>query len=266
MTRVAIIGTGVAGLGCAHFLHPRFDITLYEQNDYAGGHTNTVTANEGGGGIPIDTGFMVYNEVTYPNLTRLFRELDVKSKPAPMSFSVKHEPTGLEYNGLNFNTLFSQRRNLVNVRFIRMLLTIGRFFRDSTSALRDPELDIQTVGQFVEQRGYGKDFLDLYLLPMSSAVWSTPPGAMLEFPALSLLRFFYNHGFLGVQTHHPWRTVVNGAKSYVEKLVAPFRDKIRLGIGARRVTREEGARALPRVTGRARSTTKSFSRATLIKR
>ena len=237
---VAIIGTGIAGLGCAHFLHPKVELTLYEQNDYAGGHTNTVNAEENGRAVPIDTGFMVFNKVTYPNLTRLFGELGVRCKPACMSFSVQHRQSGLEYNGLGFNKLFGQRRNLVNVRFLRMLTQIKRFFADANHVLHKPGFEHFTVRQFVTERGYGRDFLDLYLVPMSSAVWSTPPDAMLEFPALTLLRFFHNHGFLGVHTHHPWLTVAGGARTYVERLTAPFHDRIRLSNGAQRVAREDG--------------------------
>src|ERR1700678_2296828 len=122
MTTLAIVGAGVAGLGCAHFLHSRYDLTIFEQNDYPGGHTNTITMEEEGRTVPIDTGFMVYNEVTYPNLTRLFRELDVKTKPTTMSFSVSHQPGGIEYNGAGLNRLFGQRRNIASPRFWRLLM------------------------------------------------------------------------------------------------------------------------------------------------
>jgi len=241
MTTVAIIGTGVAGLGCAHFLHSRYDLTLFEQNDYPGGHTNTITVTEQGRAVPIDTGFMVYNEVTYPNLTRLFRELDVKTKPTSMSFSVRHQPSGIEYNGAGMNRLFGQRRNIVSPRFWRLLLQMKRFNAEAIDALQGSTYAAYTVGRYVEERGYGDDFLKLFLVPMSSAVWSTPPDKMLEFPAFTLLRFFHNHGFLGLHTHHPWRTLEGGAQSYVAKMSAPWRDRVRLNSKAVKVSRARGS-------------------------
>jgi len=240
MTTLAIIGAGIAGLGCAHFLHEKFDLTIYEQNDYAGGHTNTITVEENGRAVPIDTGFMVYNEVTYPNLTRLFRELNVETKPTSMSFSVQHRPSGLEYNGSGWNELFAQRKNLANPRFWRLLAQINRFNGEAVRALDDTKFASRTVGDYVAERGYGDDFLRLFLVPMSSAVWSTPPDKMLDFPAVTLLRFFHNHGFLGLHTQHPWRTVAGGAKSYVAKISAPWRDRVVLNKRVTSVTRENG--------------------------
>ncbi len=239
MPRLAIIGTGIAGLGCAHFLQRDFDLTLFEQNDYAGGHTNTVTASEPGTGraVPIDTGFMVFNRVTYPLLTRLFAELRVPIKPTSMSFSVRHADSGLEFAGSSLNHLFAQRRNLFRPRFYRMLAAISRFNSEAIAALDDPATQNETLGDYVKRRGYGDDFFNLYLVPMSSAVWSTPPELMLQFPATSLLRFFHNHGFLGLHTQHQWWTVDGGAKTYVEKITVPFRDQLRLGVAAQRVIR-----------------------------
>ena len=238
MKRIAIIGTGIAGLGCAHFLHRRFDLTLYEKNDYVGGHTNTVSVAEENRSVPIDTGFMVFNEVTYPNLIRLFRELGVAIKPTNMSFSVQHLPTNLEFCGTSLNHIFGQRRNLFRPRFWNMILQINRFNNEAMEALTAPQFQNLTLGEYVRARRYGHDFLNFYLVPMSSAVWSTPPELMLEFPAVALLRFFHNHGFLGLHTQHPWLTVVSGAKSYVEKITAPFREKIQLRRGATSVRRE----------------------------
>jgi uncharacterized protein len=253
MARLAIIGTGVAGLGCAHFLHRHFDLTLFEQNDYAGGHTNTVTVPETGTGrpVPVDTGFMVYNEVTYPNLTRLFAELEVPVKNTDMSFSVRHRDTGLEFCGSSLNHLFAQRKNLLSARFWRMLGAINRFNREAVPALEDPATRELTLGEYVRRRGYGEDFFNLYLVPMSSAVWSTPPEQMLAFPATTLLRFFHNHGFLGLHTQHPWLTVQGGAKTYVEKLTAPFRERILLGQKAVRVLRHsrDGGATVTTATG-----------------
>jgi predicted NAD/FAD-binding protein len=238
--RVAIIGTGIAGLGCAYFLHRKFDLMLYEKNDYPGGHTNTVSVSEGMRTVTMDAGFMVFNHVTYPNLTRLFTEAGVATKPAPMSFSVQHLPTGLEFCGSSLNHLFAQRKNLASPRFWKMILQINRFNREAIQTLNLEKFEDITLGDYVRDKNYGDDLLNFYLVPMSSAVWSTPPALMLEFPAVTLLRFFHNHGFLGLHTQHPWFTVVNGAKSYVNKITAPFRDKIQLWRGAASVRRERG--------------------------
>jgi predicted NAD/FAD-binding protein len=243
MTRLAIVGTGIAGLGCAHFLQRDYDLTLLERDHHVGGHSNTITVEEPGTGaqLPVDTGFMVYNRVTYPLLTRLFERLGVASKPTQMSFSVRHADSGLEYCGSSLNHLFAQRRNLLNPRFYRMLATINRFNREAAAALDEPETREITLGEFVRRRGYGADFLSLYLAPMSSAVWSTPPERMSEFPAITLLRFFHNHGFLGLDTQHPWFTVSGGSRAYVAKLMAPWRERIELGGGAASIRRTPGA-------------------------
>lgn len=248
--RLAIIGTGIAGLGCAYFLQSKYDLTLYEKNDYPGGHTNTVTVAEGAAALPIDTGFMVFNEVTYPNLTRLFRELEVRVKPSKMSFSVQHLPSGLEFSGSSLNHLFAQRRNLLRPRFWRMLSQTNRFNREAVATLQSREHDSSSLGDYVTARNYGDDFLNFYLVPMSSAVWSTPPELMLQFPAVTLLRFFHNHGFLGLHTQHPWLTVVNGAKSYVEKIIYPLRERLKLRAGAVGVTREGGKVRVATADGR----------------
>ncbi|MBA4137429.1 MAG: NADP transhydrogenase subunit alpha [Opitutus sp.] len=226
---LAIVGTGISGLGCAHFLHREFDLTLFEQNRYTGGHTNTVTVAETGTGraVPIDTGFMVFNYETYPQLTRLFAELQVPVKKTDMSFSVRHEDTGLEFSGSSLNHLFCQRRNLLRPSFYRMLGQIDRFNREAIEALDDPAWADCTLAEYVARRGYGAEFLNLYVVPMSSAVWSTPPEKMLQFPARTLLRFFHNHGFLGLHTQHQWWTVDGGAREYVTRLTSPWRERIR---------------------------------------
>jgi predicted NAD/FAD-binding protein len=239
MPRIAIVGTGIAGLGCAHFLQHSCDLTLFEQDGQAGGHAHTLQLEEPGRprGVSLDTGFMVFNKVTYPHLTRLFSELDVPIKPAAMSFSVRHAGSGLEFSGSSLNHLFAQRRNLLRPRFWRMLAAIDRFNREAAAAIDDPATANQTLGDYVIGRGYGRDFLDLYLMPMSSAVWNSPPEEMLLFPAATLLRFFFNHGFLGLHTQHPWWTVDGGSRVYVERLTAPWRGRIRLGEAATAVIR-----------------------------
>lgn len=239
MKTLAIIGTGISGLGCAYFLYERFNLSLFDGNSHAGGHTNTITVDEEGVPIPIDTGFMVFNRVTYPNLTRMFGELGVGIMPSPMSFSVQHVPSGLEYNGGSLDLLFGQRRNLLRPRHWRLLAQIDRFNREALEGLEDPQYLRHTLREYVEQRGYGADMLNLYLIPMGAAVWSAPPDRMLDFPAMTLLRFWKNHGFLGLHTQHPWLTVKGGAKTYVSRLTLPFRDRIALENRAVRVRREE---------------------------
>ena len=199
---MAIVGTGIAGLACARLLHARHEITLLDANDHVGGHSHTLSVDEAGREIPIDTGFMVFNQVTYPELTRLFKAIDAPVKQTSMSFSVQHRPTGLEYSGSSMNHLFAQRRNLLRPRFWNLLKQINRFNREAIPALQDPRTRSLALSEYVEERQYGSDFLNLYLVPMSSAVWSTPPSKMLGFPASSLLGFFHNHGFLGLHTQH----------------------------------------------------------------
>ncbi len=237
MEQVAIIGSGIAGLGAAWFLHRDFQITVFEAGAHIGGHTNTVTVDEGGRVVPIDTGFMVFNHVTYPNLVRLFQALDVPTKRTDMSFSVRHDGRALEFCGSSLNHLFAQRRNLLRPSFYRMLLQIDRFNREAVAALDDPSVGTMTLADYVARGRYGQDFMDLYLVPMSSAVWSTPPEEMQRFPAATLLRFFHNHGFLGLHTQHPWWTVEGGAKTYVAKMIPPFCARIHVRTPVRQVRR-----------------------------
>lgn len=226
--RVAVVGTGIAGLSCAWKLRDVADLTLFESDHRAGGHTNTVTVEEEGINLPIDTGFIVFNRITYPNLCSLFEELDVVAKPSEMSLSVQHLPRGLEYNGMGFNKLFAQRRNLGNPRFLHLIAEIMRFFRigrrwlvaETEGSLGDmDEKSEEDLAAFCKRHGFGPDFVELYLIPMSSAVWSTEPGRILDFPAATLLHFFHNHGFLGVTTHHPWFTVGGGSRTYLGKML-----------------------------------------------
>jgi predicted NAD/FAD-binding protein len=237
MHKTAIIGTGIAGMGCGHFLQQQTDLTFYEQNNYIGGHTNTVTVNEDGKPVYIDTGFMVFNYKTYPNLCRLFAEIGAPVKKTDMSFSVQHIPSNLEYSGSSINHLFAQRRNIFNIPYLKMLSQIGRFNKESVKILDDPKYADYSIGQYVKEFNYSEDMLWKYLVPMSSAVWSTPMEQMLDFPAVSLIRFFLNHGFLGLDTQHQWYTPVNGSQSYREILIKPFRNKIRINCKAVNVAR-----------------------------
>ena len=239
MARIAIIGSGISGLGCAHFLHRHHNVTVFESNAHVGGHANTVDAKEAPTGrtVPIDTGFMVFNQETYPHLCRLFEQFKVPTKKTTMSFSVKEDETGLEWSGTSLNHLFAQRKNIFSPRFIKMLLAVNRFNSDAIKALDDPSLREVTLADYVRAGAYGEDFFNLYLVPMSSAVWSTPPEKMLQFPASSLLRFFHNHGFLGLSTQHQWWTLDGGSREYVKRITEPFHDRIRTNHAATRIVR-----------------------------
>jgi uncharacterized protein len=232
MEKVAIIGTGIAGMGCGHFLNDHFDLTFFEQNNYIGGHTNTVYVTEDSNQIPVDTGFIVFNEATYPNLLRLLRLLKVDIKPTPMSFSVQHKPSGLEYSS---QRLFAQRKNLWSPSFIRMLFQINRFYSESEELLHDDRWAGYSLHDYVNEKKYGDRFLYQYLVPMSSALWSTPTDITLQYPARVLVQFFKNHGLLGTDTQLSWYTVHRGSWQYRDKLIAPFKDKIRIGTGVKNV-------------------------------
>ncbi len=238
MQTIAIIGTGIAGMGCAHLLQHKYNIRLFEQNDYVGGHTNTIAVEENGKRVYMDTGFMVFNYQTYPNLCRLFDEIKAPVKKTDMSFSVQHWPSGLEYCGTGINGLFAQRKNLFSPRYIRMLLEIARFNKISVHVLNDPHYENYSLEQFITEFGFSQDMLWKYLVPMSSAVWSTPMDKMLDFPAVTLIRFFKNHGFLGLNTQHQWYTLENGSQSYRDILVRPFRDRIQLNNAVTGVMRQ----------------------------
>ncbi len=229
MEKLAIVGAGIAGLGCAHFLQNDFDLTVFEKDSHAGGHAFAVPTAHGDKTFLIDTGFMVFNFVTYPNLTRLFGELGVEVQASPMSFSVNIEKENLEYCGSSWNQLYAQRKNIFKLRFHRMLLEIYRFNKIAVKALTQPEHDSLTMDEFLRKYNFNRDLAVWYLLPMSSAVWSTPPGEMLKFPAMTLIRFFHNHGFLGMYTQHPWFTVKGSSAGYVKKLIRPFQNKIKAG-------------------------------------
>jgi predicted NAD/FAD-binding protein len=227
MKKMAIVGTGIAGMSAAYFFKDLYDITVYEKNDYIGGHTNTVIVHEKDQDVPIDTGFMVFNEITYPNLLKLFKKLDVQYVDTDMSFSVQHKKSGLEYNGSNFNGLFAQRKNLFNISYIRMLYQIKKFFHQAEIDLDQNQFDNLSIQDYCKQLNLGQDFYYKFLIPMSSAVWSTPPDKMGEYPAKSLIRFFKNHGFLGIDTQFQWKTIQNGSQVYREKIIDSFRTSIK---------------------------------------
>ncbi|MFW0717303.1 NAD(P)/FAD-dependent oxidoreductase [Pedobacter sp. N23S346] len=228
MKKLAIIGSGIAGMGCAHKLQHQYDITIFEEADYIGGHTNTVTLEEDGKPIYLDSGFMVFNYETYPHLTEMFAEIDAPVMKTDMSFSVQFLPKKLEYSGSSLNHLFAQRKNLFNISYLKMLMQINRFNKQSIEILDQPQYQDYSIGRFFKEFGYSDEMLWQYLIPMSAAVWSAPMEQILDFPAITLIRFFKNHGFLGLDTQHQWYTLENGSQAYREKLIAPFRDRIKI--------------------------------------
>jgi predicted NAD/FAD-binding protein len=234
--RIAIVGSGISGLVAAHLLHADHEITVFEANDYVGGHTNTVDVELGGARYAVDTGFIVFNELNYPNFVKLLGQLGVASQPSTMSFSVRSDRTGLEYNGTSINRLFAQRRNLLRPRFHGMIRDILRFNREAIEVLGADDLTT-TVAEYVGAHGFGDAFIDEYLVPMGSSIWSCPPETFRDFPIRFVVDFFNNHAMLRVNGRPRWRVVTGGSKQYVERLIAPFADRIRLSTPVRAVRR-----------------------------
>jgi len=233
--KIAIIGSGIAGNVAAHRLHKEHEITVFEAGAHVGGHTHTHEIDSHGERYAIDTGFIVFNDWTYPNFIALLSELGVESQASVMSFSVRNEASSLEYNGTTLNTLFAQRSNLLRPSFYRMLRDIVRFNREA-SALLASSTDI-ALGDYLAAHHYSSEFIGDYLVPMGAAIWSTDPARMLAFPARFFVRFFENHGMLSVDARPQWRAIRGGSARYVDKLVAPFRGRIRLNTPVESVRR-----------------------------
>ena len=234
--KVAIIGGGISGLTTAHLLCGEHEITLFEANDYPGGHTNTLDVSHEGKNYAVDTGFIVFNERTYPNFIKLLERLAVPSQPSVMSFSAVCETTGLQYCATNLDTLFAQRRNLFSLPFWRMLLEIFRFNRTSAELYGSSDLGLP-LGDYLNSHGYSPLFIEKFLIPMGAAVWSADPAQFLSFPAAAFVQFFTNHGMLNALDQPTWRVVTGGSRQYVEPLIRPFRDRIRLSTPVERVQR-----------------------------
>lgn len=225
--RIAIIGSGISGLVCAHWLHALHDVTIFEANAYVGGHTNTIDVELDGERQAVDTGFIVFNDLNYPRFVRLLSELRVASQPSHMSFSVRCDQSGIEYNGTSLNTLFVQRRNIVRPSFLRMTRDILRFNREAIETLEMADTDM-TVSEYVAERGYSQAFVEHYLVPMGTSIWSCPAGVFRRFPIRFVVEFMQNHVMLRVSGRPQWRVVTGGSQRYVEALTRPFRDRIRL--------------------------------------
>ena len=235
--RLAIVGSGISGLVCAHLLHDEHDLTLFEAGSHVGGHTLTSRIEDGDREHWVDAGFIVYNEVNYPHFVRLLERLEVESQPTSMSFSVRDDQTDLEYCGTSLDTLFAQRRNLLRPSFYRMLADIARFNRDGKTLLTNNGSQ-PTLGAFLETGGYRRELVEQYLVPMAASIWSTQPATMFDFPATFVLEFLDNHNLLDARGHHHWRTIRGGSCRYVEALIRPFRERIRLRTPVAAIHRE----------------------------
>jgi hypothetical protein len=234
---IAVIGTGIAGMSAAWLLSGRHHVTVYEQADRLGGHSNTVDVAGPTGPVVVDTGFIVYNEQTYPNLTALFRHLGVTTQASEMSFAVSLRNGALEYAGTDLRGLFAQRRNLLRPRFWRMLQDLLRFYREAPGDVAALDRAGVSLRAYLDARGYGSAFVEDHLLPMAAAIWSTPCAAVADQPAATFIRFCENHGLLQVRNRPVWRTVAGGSRAYVEKLTAPYAQNVRLGCGVHDVRR-----------------------------
>ena len=241
--KIAIVGSGISGLACAYYLHRDHEVHVFEREDRIGGHTATVDVAMGGRRFAIDTGFIVFNDWTYPNFIALMDELGVSSKASEMSFSLSDQQSGLEYAGSSLNTLFAQRRNLISPKFLGMLRDIVRFNRQAVEDLENDRLEAgMSLGEYLQRGKYSQAFIEQYLLPMGSAIWSADVPVMLEFPLQFFVRFFSNHGLLNVRNRPQWRVIEGGSREYLKPLSDPFAQNIHTGVsidGVRRL--EEGA-------------------------
>jgi predicted NAD/FAD-binding protein len=226
--KIAIIGSGISGLTAFHLLRRKHDVTVFEAADWIGGHTHTVDVADAKGTTPVDTGFIVFNQKTYPNFVKLLRELGVRWKNSEMSFSVRSQVSGIEYNGTSLDTLFAQRINLARPRFLGMVRDILRFNRKATAIARGGSIGADvTLADFVKANRYSRAFVDDYIVPMGAAIWSAEPERMLEFPFLTFARFFDNHGMLTVDDRPQWLVIEGGSRTYVEALVRGQDSRIR---------------------------------------
>jgi uncharacterized protein len=235
---IAVVGTGIAGLAAAWLLSRHHRVTVFERDRRIGGHSHTVTVGRWAGAVGVDTGFVVYNERTYPNLTALFALLGVPTRPTTMSFSVSLDDGRLEYSGTGLGSFFAQRRNLVRPSHWHMLRDILRFYREAV-ALVDGQ-GSETLGAYLQRNSYSRAFIEDHLLPMAAAIWSTPRDRIRDHSAAALAKFFHNHGLLSVRNRPVWHTVSGGSVEYVRRLTAPFADRIRTGCGVAAIRRVSG--------------------------
>ena len=251
--KIAIIGSGIAGLTSAYLLQREHEITVFEAQDWIGGHTHTVPVRLDGREYAVDTGFIVFNDWTYPNFIQLLQQLGVGFKPTEMSFAVSDPDTGVEYNGHDLNSLFAQRSNLLSPRFWGMIRDILRFNKEALSDLEQGRIAADTtLGQYLSQNGYGQRFIEHYIVPMGAAIWSMSLADMLGFPLQFFVRFFKNHGLLSVSNRPQWYVIEGGSSAYVAPLTKGFAERIRLNCPVSRVERDELGVTLQSPAGRER--------------
>lgn len=238
MKKIAVIGTGISGLTAGRLLHRDHEITVFEAADYIGGHTNTISLGADHGNLHIDTGFIVFNDWTYPNFIKLLNQLGVRSQPSSMSFSVTCARTRLEYNGSTINSLFAQRRNFLRPAFYRMIADILRFNREASTFLLGDDHDM-TLGEFLRAHDFGGLFESHFILPMGAAIWSSGLREMRDFPARYFMEFFNNHGMLSVNNRPQWRVIEGGSQSYIAPITSGWRERIRLNAPVTSVRRTE---------------------------
>ncbi|WP_188747336.1 NAD(P)/FAD-dependent oxidoreductase [Marinobacterium zhoushanense] len=236
--KIAVIGSGISGLSCAWLLNHYHDVTLYEKDDRLGGHSNTVRFDLDGTQVDVDTGFIVFNPLNYPNLVELFKLLGVECCDTEMTFAVSADNGELEYNGTNLGGVFAQRKNLLRPRFWRMLADLLRFYRNASQMAGRADIEQLSLGELLRDGGYGKPFIYDHLLPMGAAIWSTPVDQMLEYPASSFLNFCRNHGLVQLSDRPQWRTVVGGSRRYVDIIAASLRNPVQLNRNVQRIVRE----------------------------
>ncbi|EHJ94104.1 NAD(P)/FAD-dependent oxidoreductase [Vreelandella boliviensis] len=237
--RIAIVGSGISGMAAGWYLSAQHEVTLFESESRLGGHTATMDVNVEGRPYAIDTGFIVFNDWTYPHFQRLMATLGVASQATEMSFSVHETARDFEYNGHTLGSLFAQRRNLFNPSFYRLLGDILRFNKQATKALESEQLPAHmTLGEYLDQHHYNRDFQQRYLLPMGAAIWSASISDLRAFPLAFFVRFFRNHGLLSVNHRPQWYTLLGGSKSYIASLTAPYASRIHLNSPVTRITRD----------------------------
>ena len=239
--KIAIIGSGISGLTLAYYLNKKYNVTLFEKEDRIGGHTHTHTLKINQDIIKVDSGFIVFNKKTYPNFIKLLKELKVSYQPSSMSFSVQSTLNRLEYAGNNLKTLFAQKKNLLNIYFWRLLWEILKFNKLAKKMLQKPELiENLTIQEFVNKHNFSEYFLDNYLLPMSSAIWSSSYKDIKKFSLLFFLNFLNNHGMININDRPQWLTIKNGSETYVQKIVSQLKGKIKLNSAISNVFRNNG--------------------------
>jgi predicted NAD/FAD-binding protein len=237
--KIAIIGSGISGLTSAYYLNKNHDITVFEANDYIGGHTATVDVAFQGNQYAVDTGFIVYNDRTYPNFIKLLEQIGVEGTPTEMSFSIRNDDSGLEYNGHTISTLFAQKRNLLRPSFYRFIFEILRFNKLAKANAETQMSTHTTLGDFLTEHQFSEYFCQNYILPMGAAIWSSTLADMRCFPLSFFLRFFLNHGLLDVVDRPQWYVVNGGSRAYIDPLTKEFSDRIRLSTPVSKVTRHE---------------------------